>query len=1379
MKNKEKLPISETALTMHPGRYVRETLLKPAKITVTKAANLIGITRPNVSNFLNGKVSISTEMAVRIERVFNIPAQVLLDMQTAYDAQQAKEKGTPTNTRAYVPPFLAIKAKQLENWANGNNSRSRLSVFLRILVHSTGHGLTKVDFPGNDDAERPGWDGFVEASEGTPWIPIGSSGWEFSTQKNKSKADKDFQKNVKALSSKEKRKKITFVFVTPRRWARKKTWEKEQNDKRIWKEVRVYDADNLEQWLEQSLPGQSWFANEIDMPERHVRTLDKCWSEWSQISKPPLAGILFKIAIDAATNSMQSWLKKSPEKPFIIAADSTGEGLAFLFQIFNEQSGDEFKVSRDHVIVFDKPEILPRLAQGAKTFIPVVYTQEVQRELPPYAHKMHSIIVCPRNAPNAAPNIILEPIPNQAFRKGLEEMGYGNDEICRLAQVSGGSLTVLRRQLSTIPEVRTPEWAENSEIAKSLVPFLFVGAWDSENETDRKEMSRIVDKPYKELERTCQQLTTLNDAPIWSIGSLRGVISKIDLLHAIKGVIIKGDLEQYFSLARLVLGEDDPALDLSEDERWWAAAIQGKTRKFSDVFRKGVSETLVLLAVYGKELFKSRLNIDTEIEALKLIQDLLPSPLTTRSLEMHSRNLPIYAEAAPSKFLSIIEGDLKTSNPAVLGLLRPVDSAVFGNIPSRTGLLWALENLAWNPGTLTRVALILARLAQIEIRDNWINQPMHSLKAIFQSWMPQTAANHEERIIVIKTLVKHYPDTAWKLCIAQFVDSEIGIYSHKPKWRTDGYDHGEPFSTSEPILKFRRGMVEMALNWSSYNVHMFCDLVSCIGSLDENHRMRIWDLIKTWAKTASDVDKVGLREKLRVTCLSNRGARKAKKKHRQRALPEIPKEVNYALEPLGLINRYAWLFHRDWVEPSYDEIHAEELNFQKRQKRIVKLRIDALRKILEQESYNGIFTLIEQGQAAWHIGWLLADKILSAEQLVTLISQAFSGILAKEASTHSKKQLIGGALMILPVEKRKKVLAEICGKITNAEMAELLLLAPFSSDNWRLVDTLNQEAQRKYWTHASPGGALIIDAERAEAVDRLLKTERPRAAFSCISYNPEKTDAKVLFHILSDIAKHNGQEQPGTYQLEEYYVRQAFQCIEESAELSLEEKAGLEFAYIDLLAQPFDQKANAIPNLEKYVEMHPEFFVQAVGWAYKRNDNGIDPPELNIEANHMQARAVNSYKLLNSLKRIPAYDNNGEINAVKLANWIKTVQDNCTELGRGGVGDESIGVLLSSAPIGSDGVWPCEAVRDAVENLHTDYIIKGMQRGVYNSRGIYQRGKDGNQERELAEKYRKWAVDLQFTHPYVSSKLLEGIAKTYESEASSEDAIGSIRSRLE
>lgn len=1366
----------------HPGVRIKAEVIPPG-MSVTKAATLVGVGRPALSNLLNGNAALSADMAARLEKAFQYPLKDLMEMQARYEAAQAKQKEAPADTKAYVPPFLAIRANDIEGWVSHNiPARTRLAVFLRTLVHSTGRGLIKVDFPGNDDAERPGWDGIVEADEGAPWVPSGRSGWEFGTNEDpKAKAEGDFEKSVKALKKKESAD-MTFVFVTPRRWAGKDAWVAAKKAKGLWKDVRAYDASDLEQWLEQSLPGQAWFANETHIPAQHVRSLDKCWADWASVSTPPLPGSLFNSAIEATKRLVHSRLSKPVEGPILIAADSTEEALAFLSQLLSERGGEELALYRDRVLIFDEPGTLPRLAAGAQTFIPVVFTREVERELAPYAKSMHSFVIYPRNASITKPDIVLEPANYETFNKALEEMCKSRDEISRLANASGRSLTVLRRQLSTVHAVRAPEWAADHQTAAKLVPFLLVGAWNSQNETDKLGLSLLAgDRSYDDLEKECQSLAQLNDAPIWSVGKFRGVISKIDLLHAIVGAVTPADLERYFSMARMVLGEDDPALDLSEDRRW-AASIHGKTREFSSVFREGISETLVLLAVHGEQLFKSRLGIDTELEVARVVRDLLPTPLTTRILEANDHDLPTYAEAAPDAFLSILERDLKSENPAVLGLLRPVSAGVFGSSPSYTGLLWALEGLSWNPATLPRATYILARLAQVEINDNWTNKPINSLASSFRAWMPQTAAAHEQRVDLMKRLAEKFPNIAWKLCVGQFgVHHQIGHYSHKPRWRPDGYGFGEPFPTRGPVTAFVREMVEMALTWKEYSLEMLCDLVERLHDLSEADQSRVWTLIEGWAKTkASDAEKAKMREKIRISTLSRRAAIRAKRSGKTASLATAGAAAYAALEPSDLLNKHAWLFRDGWVDESADEIEdIDKIDFNKRQERINNLRTDALREILRLRGLAGILELSERGNASWGIGVLVASSVLSEEELQELIRLALTPVLAVKEAVHSYKNLIGGALRaVADDDKREVILKSVAASLSEEETVQLFILAPFGKGTWKLVDALSEAAQAKYWGAVTPDWLHDNDAESNEAVERLLTAKRPRAAFSCVKYHPEKLDAQLLFRLLSEMAQ-GGSDLPGQYPLEHYHVEKAFKHLSNSPALTLDQKAGLEFAYIEVLARPWERRDSyGIPNLERYVEAHPELFVQAIAWTYKRKDGATDPPEFQVPPERIKTMAERGYKLLDAIERIPGHNELGELKADHLARWITTVRRSCAELGRANIADICIGNLLSHAPAGRDGVWPCEPVRDVMEDIQSESMMSGAHTGVYNSRGAHWRGEGGNQERELAEKYRKWGQALQVSHPFVASKLLMDLAKTYDHEASQHDTEAGIRRRL-
>lgn len=1363
----------------HPGEHVKAEILSPKGLSVVAAAKLVGVGRPALSNFLNANVAATADMATRIERAFGLPAQVLLDMQASYDAWQAKAKGVPANAIPYVVPFLAIKARDIEAWVERNTpARSRFAVLLRTLINSTGRQLTKIDFPGNDDAERPGWDGYIGASEPTPWIPLGESGWEFGTNvKIKEKADGDFAKSVKA-ATKAERDVTTFVFVTPRHWPTKTAWAKAQQAKGLWKDIRVLDSSDLEQWLEQSIAGQIWFADETGIPSGGVRSLAKCWDDWAMVTNPPLVSSLFTPAIDAAKRTMLSRLSQPPDEPIIIASDSAEEALAFLAQLFGPAGGDELAARRERVLVFDKVGVLQKLAQGRKDFIAVATSREVEREFGPIASSVHTIVVYPRNAANAEPHVILEPLNYEALRNSLGEMHFNREDADREGSQSGRSLTVLRRRLAKVPAIRTPKWAADHENATSLIPFLFAGAWNSANSTDQTALALFAQKDnYEVVEKDCQRLAALEDPPLWSAGYLRGVISKIDLLFAIAGAVTAPDLRHYFEMAELVLGEDDPSLDLPEDKRW-AAAIYGKLREFSGALRQGISETLVLLAVHGNVLFRKRTGFDC-VAAVNLLVRKLLTPVKTRVLEANDRDLMAYSEAAPEEFISILAEDLRSASPACYGLMRPAGTGIFGNGCARTGLLWALEGLAWNPATLPSVALILAQLAKIEINDNWSNKPMSSLESIFRVWMPQTAADHDQRLQAMRLIADKFPIVAWKVCIGQFVDGHhLGHYSHKPKWRTDGHGFGQPFPTTGPVHAFMREVVEMALSWKgSYSAGMLCDLIGCLHNLPEEYQARVWQLVTSWAGLgASDSDKALVREKIRVTVMSRRGAMQSEPKEFA-VLSAAAQSVYADLQPADLLSKHAWLFRESWVEESADELGDDNADFEKREERVTKMRTDALSEIYRARGLPGIFEFAELGQTAANIGWALADKILTREELPPMLLAA---LLPSPADiSWARKNIVRGALgSIQDHEFRTEALLKAKQMLTEETFVQLLLLSPFKRSTWHLVDGLQEENRSIYWLNVSAEWLRSEDGESSEAVERLLAVKRPRAAFFCIHFKLKDVSAEILYRLLLDVGK-EGNDLPGQYRLEQYYIDQGFALIDKSTALTLDQKAGLEFAYIDSLARPRSRHdKHGIPNLEKYVQANPDFFVRAIVWTYKRRDGGEDPPEWMSQSEQAEGLAQRGYALLDGLCEIPGRNDIGELEAPRLAAWIAAVRKASAELGRLETADTCIGKLLSNAPSGTNGVWPCEPVRQVIEELHSNSLISGVHNGLYNSRGATWRGEGGAQERALADKYRTWANALQYSHSFVASELLMGMVRTYEREAEMHDTEAGVRKRL-
>jgi antitoxin HigA-1 len=73
----------------HPGEVLLELCLKPLGLTVTQAAQALGVSRKTLSGILNGRAGISPEMAIRLSMAFETTAESWMNQQVQYDLWQA------------------------------------------------------------------------------------------------------------------------------------------------------------------------------------------------------------------------------------------------------------------------------------------------------------------------------------------------------------------------------------------------------------------------------------------------------------------------------------------------------------------------------------------------------------------------------------------------------------------------------------------------------------------------------------------------------------------------------------------------------------------------------------------------------------------------------------------------------------------------------------------------------------------------------------------------------------------------------------------------------------------------------------------------------------------------------------------------------------------------------------------------------------------------------------------------------------------------------------------------------------------------------------------------------------------------------------------
>jgi len=87
----------------HPGEVIRELCLEPIGLSITDAAEALGVSRKTLSSLVNGRCAISPEMAIRLSIAFDTTPESWMNQQTQYDLAKAEKQR----------PRLARKVKTL------------------------------------------------------------------------------------------------------------------------------------------------------------------------------------------------------------------------------------------------------------------------------------------------------------------------------------------------------------------------------------------------------------------------------------------------------------------------------------------------------------------------------------------------------------------------------------------------------------------------------------------------------------------------------------------------------------------------------------------------------------------------------------------------------------------------------------------------------------------------------------------------------------------------------------------------------------------------------------------------------------------------------------------------------------------------------------------------------------------------------------------------------------------------------------------------------------------------------------------------------------------------------------------------------------------
>ena len=654
---------------------------------------------------------------------------------------------------------LLANATDISLWAVRRDAQDTMPQLLRRLVHATSRKILRSNFRAGEGVQLGGWDGIVDSEEGNAFVPAGISAWETGTGSDVwAKAESDYAsrcadpRGVDPLRS-------AFIFVTPRRWPRRQEWVDRHSTEGIWGEVRAYDADSLEEWLELAPAVHVWLSIHIGKHPIAVVDLSNAWSEWSAATNPPISADFVLAGRNSAVEAIHSWLRGS-SPTLSLSAESREESLAVFAAALRRLPPDEQMSALACSVIVHSEESMRLLGaqEGQLVLVPMF---ENRGEMAQAISSGHRIVIPLGRADSATDaSVEIARLSREEATKSLEAIGFSEDRARALSLVARRGLMAFRRTIAISREVQQPEWAR-PENGRAILPAFLVGGWDALREGDREAISKLSLTSYDELSAVFVRWANHPDPPVRKIGDSWYVISREDSWSLLAKFCTRDDFERFKKLTLDVFGTVDPSFDRTTDEPW-TGSLFGKPPRWSALLRTGLADTLAFLGARGDvPMFSGGISARDYVNAI--IGELLRLANGDYRLWASVADLlPLLAEAAPEPFLSAVDEGLKGDSPVLLRLFNDREGLLFGHSP-HTGLLWALETLAWNPEFLGHVTLLLARLTRLDPGGKLGNRPKRSLHDIFLLWHPQTTANLEQRLKVLDHIREREPDVYWQL----------------------------------------------------------------------------------------------------------------------------------------------------------------------------------------------------------------------------------------------------------------------------------------------------------------------------------------------------------------------------------------------------------------------------------------------------------------------------------------------------------------------------------------------------------------------------------------------------------------------------------------
>lgn len=927
--------------------------------------------------------------------------------------------------------------------------------------------------------------------------------------------------------------------------------------------------------------------------------------------------------------------------------------------------------------------------------------------------------------------------------KKLEEAGVSNEVAYAMVDDTHGLYVPLKKKIIRGQYNIVPNWVTGEE--NLIIPLLLCGQW-TETEGDKvvledlcgRKYDQILEdiKPYMKGEDPLFIRFKVHGSVIYHLASVENAWDYLD------DKVVIGDKrwKKYVECVLDIISEPDPVFDYPEEQQHYAELLPEGKPFWSATLKEGMLRSFIMKAYYKKNI-KSQNAID------EIVEKILAEIKSQNQWLSIAGYFPILCEASPKAVMQRLDDEWINATGLIEAFSKDTGDILF-NKNYYTHIIWGVEQFLLQKEYAAWAVRWFLKMNDLKIKYTISNSPEKTLKRVFCTWLNITVLSQKDKIYLVKEAFENNYDI-WELIYDELPGRNMSMMcsSSKPKYRIIE----EPLVITNGEMWFAcKEYLSLCLMHMDFDPERWIKIIKVTDHLDKKLRQTVFDKLEYELTYMSDPEIISIKNAIRQEIYHHRYFADSEWAMKEDEL-EYYEGVLARIGTENPVYEYEYLFVKEFDFPllhpcPYSEDEKREMNDQLRENEIKEGLVRFKEQKLDIGELVSICSKYDYSTLGKYLFDIYCNKIFDEELFVLLISDvAYKNIMTLYVRTAywTNKDYLNMAVAIAKVHNADEEL-----------LLSLLLIEEIDAAKVPLINSESDEIKRKYWKFSHRYNHKDDEKTCRFVIEEMCKYSDQAtlidALQECIKYfQPEEILVIVEnLHVLEagTVSSLTSYSLKGILEVLQHEYCNSENCMRVTQ---------LELAYRGLL------EWKDMVCFKRCLKLSPKLFAEMISVIYKKDNN-----EEVQEQNQIDEKIISSiFSLFHDAEFCPA-ESNGKVDKEALFNWIAEFKELLEQQHQGSLFTCLLGRIFAYSPIGEDGYYPCESIRDAIqqygdESLENEYVVS-----VFNQRGIFS-PTGGNAERELADKYKKNADAVRIKYSKVAS-IYDKLCERYLYDADSE-----------